>query len=67
MISRLITSFQTQDVVCAKCGQSKDDNLAPTCGCGGAYRTAINKGDVRNKLRMIKSGECLNQQRLAGS
>lgn len=57
MVSRIITSFQTQDVICVKCSQTKDDNLAPTCKCGGAFRTSINKGEVKVRLRMIKSGE----------
>jgi hypothetical protein len=42
-----------------KCGQSKDDNIAPTCGCGGSYKTSMNRGELRTRLRMIKSGEQL--------
>jgi len=58
MISRMITSFQTQDIICVKCSQSKDDNLAPTCHCGEGYRTSLNRGEMRTKLKMIRSGMC---------
>lgn len=44
-------------VICVKCGQSKDDNLAATCGCGGSYRTSLNRGEGKTRLKMIKSGE----------
>ncbi|KAL7418809.1 DNA polymerase epsilon catalytic subunit [Cryptotrichosporon argae] len=54
-VSRTITSWQTQDVVCVKCSQSKSDNLAPTCGCGGSYRPALNRVELKNKLKMIQS------------
>lgn len=57
MVSRVISSWQTQDVICTKCNQSKDDNLAPTCRCGGGYRTSLNRGETKTRLKMIKSGE----------
>ena len=44
-------------MICVKCAQSKDDNIAPTCHCGGAYRASLNKGEMRTKLKMIKSGK----------
>lgn len=44
-------------VICTKCNQSKDDNLAPTCRCGGGYRTSVNRAETKTRLRMIKSGE----------
>lgn len=52
-------------VICVKCGQSKDDNIAPTCQCGGAYKTSMNRGDAKNKLKMIQSGECCPAKRLS--
>ncbi|RSH85546.1 DNA polymerase epsilon catalytic subunit [Saitozyma podzolica] len=55
MVSRLITAYQTQDVVCTKCSMSKDDNIAPTCSCGGSYRTSLSRVEVKTKLKMIKS------------
>jgi len=59
MVSRTVTSWQTQDVICQKCGESKSDNLAPTCHCGGSFRPSLNRADATSKLRMIQSGECL--------
>jgi len=44
-------------VICVKCAQSKDDNIAPTCHCGGSYKTSMNRGEAKNKLKMIQSGE----------
>lgn len=57
MVSRVVTTWQTQDVLCIKCGQSKSDNLAPTCSCGGSFKPALNRNDQTNKLKMIQSGE----------
>lgn len=57
MVSRIVTSWQTQDVICQKCSQSKSDNLAPTCHCGGAFRPSLNRSELTNKLKMIQSGE----------
>ncbi|WVR03512.1 DNA polymerase epsilon catalytic subunit A [Kwoniella sp. DSM 27419] len=67
MISKLITSFQTQDVICMKCSQSKSDNLAATCHCGGSFKTSLNRGDIRTKLKMIKSVTDYHGLALAGS
>lgn len=55
MVSKMVGAFQTQDIICAKCGQSKDDNLAPTCQCGGAFKTSVNRGEGRTRLKMIAS------------
>lgn len=38
---------------------SKDDNIAPTCSCGGSYRTSLSRVEVKTKLKMIKSGESM--------
>lgn len=54
-ISRLVARWQTQDVVCTKCGQIKDDNLAPTCHCGGSFRPGLPRGEITTKLNMVKS------------
>ncbi|ORX34724.1 hypothetical protein BD324DRAFT_652983 [Kockovaella imperatae] len=66
MISRMVTSFQTQDLVCLKCNLSKDDNLAPTCQCGGSFKPSLNRGEMRNKLRMIKSVTDYHELHMAG-
>ncbi|RXK36753.1 DNA polymerase epsilon catalytic subunit A [Tremella mesenterica] len=55
LISRMITTWQTQDVNCSKCGQSKDDNISSTCHCGGSFRSSLNKGEMKMKLKVIKS------------
>jgi hypothetical protein len=68
----MITSYQTQDVrlsylwicvvtdllqvMCVKCNQSKDDNLAPNCRCGGSFRTVMNRGEMKTRLKMILGG-----------
>jgi DNA polymerase epsilon subunit 1 len=56
-VARIVTTWQTQDVMCVKCGESKSDNLASTCSCGGAFRPALNRAEVTGKLKMIQSGE----------
>ncbi|ORY22632.1 hypothetical protein BCR39DRAFT_551237 [Naematelia encephala] len=66
MVSRMITSYQTQDVICAKCNQSKDDNIPPTCKCGGAYKSSVNKGEAKTKLRMIKSVAAYHELSMVG-
>jgi len=43
-------------VICNKCNQSKDDNIAPTCQCGGSYKTSMNRAELKTKLKMIQSG-----------
>lgn len=55
MVSRAVSTWQTQDVVCIKCGEDKSDNLAPTCKCGGSFRPALNRADAGGKLRLIQS------------
>lgn len=57
VVSSVVTSWQTQDIICLKCGQTKSTNLSPTCGCGGAFRPSLNRGELTNKLKMIQSGE----------
>ncbi|OCF45186.1 DNA polymerase epsilon catalytic subunit A [Kwoniella heveanensis CBS 569] len=67
MITKMTTNFQTQDVICMKCAQSKSDNLAATCHCGGSFRTSLNRAEMRTKLRMIKSVSDYHNLALAGS
>ncbi|KAK4686206.1 DNA polymerase epsilon subunit 1, partial [Tremellales sp. Uapishka_1] len=66
MISKLINTYQIQDIVCVKCHQSKSDNLAPTCGCGGGYRTTTNRAELKNRLKMINSVTDYHQLAMAG-
>ncbi|GMK56709.1 hypothetical protein CspeluHIS016_0305490 [Cutaneotrichosporon spelunceum] len=55
MASRLVSAWQTQDVVCLKCGEDASTNVAPTHKCGGSFRPSLNRGDVGARLRMIDS------------
>ncbi|KAL1407078.1 DNA polymerase epsilon catalytic subunit [Vanrija albida] len=55
VVSNIITSWQTQDIICLKCSQTKSTNLSPTCHCGGAFRPSLNRGELTRKLRMIQS------------
>jgi DNA polymerase epsilon subunit 1 len=55
MVSRTVTAWQTQDVICLKCSESKSDNLAATCRCGGSFRPALNRNDTTARLKMIQS------------
>lgn len=57
-VGSLLTSFVHQ-VICLKCSQTKSDNLAATCKCGGGFRTTSNRNELKTKLKMIKSGKCL--------
>ncbi|WVQ80319.1 DNA polymerase epsilon catalytic subunit A [Cryptococcus sp. DSM 104549] len=66
ILQKMITSYQTQDVVCIKCSQTKSDNLAATCNCGGAFRTSLNRNEMGTKLRMIKSVCDYHQLPMAG-
>ncbi|WWD09045.1 DNA polymerase epsilon catalytic subunit A [Kwoniella europaea PYCC6329] len=67
MISKMITSYQTQDVICMKCSSSKSDNLAATCHCGGSFKSSLNKNEMKNKLKMIKSVAQYHDLALVGS
>ncbi|KAK8845494.1 DNA polymerase epsilon catalytic subunit A [Kwoniella newhampshirensis] len=66
MITRLLTMYQTQDVICQKCSQSKADNLAATCGCGGSFKPSLNRNELRTKMKMIKSVSEYHELPLAG-
>lgn len=55
MVTKTITNYQIQDVICLKCSQTKSDNLAATCKCGGGFRTTSNRNELKTKLKMIKS------------
>jgi DNA polymerase epsilon subunit 1 len=42
---------------CLKCSQIKTDYLSPTCSCGGAFRGAVSKFDLKRRLQSILSSE----------
>lgn len=54
-VNKIITRWQTQDIVCLKCGQIKEDNLAQTCQCGGSFKPSLPRGEITAKLNMLKS------------
>ncbi|WRT63732.1 DNA polymerase epsilon catalytic subunit A [Kwoniella shivajii] len=67
MISKMVTSYQTQDVICMKCSSTKSDNLAATCHCGGSFKSSLSKNELKWKLKMIKSVSQYHELALAGS
>ncbi|WWC85914.1 DNA polymerase epsilon catalytic subunit A [Kwoniella dendrophila CBS 6074] len=54
-ITKIQTSYQTQDIICMKCNSSKSDNLAATCHCGGSFKSSLNKNELKMRLKMIQS------------
>ena len=53
MVSRIVASFQLQDLRCSKCQQIKSDNLSIHCNCSGAYQLTQGKVEGRRKIRTI--------------
>lgn len=41
-------------IICTKCSTSKDDNLAPTCHCGGSYKPSLNRNEMKGRLRVLQ-------------
>ncbi|WVW81918.1 DNA polymerase epsilon catalytic subunit A [Kwoniella bestiolae CBS 10118] len=67
MIAKMITAYQTQDVICMKCSSSKADDLAATCHCGGSFKPSLNKNEMKMKLKMIRSVAQYHDLALVGS
>ncbi|WVN90957.1 DNA polymerase epsilon catalytic subunit A [Cryptococcus depauperatus CBS 7841] len=54
-VTKMIAHYQIQDIACQKCRQSRADNLAAACSCGGGFKTTTNRNDLKTRLKMIKS------------
>ncbi|KAG9043537.1 DNA polymerase epsilon catalytic subunit [Tulasnella sp. UAMH 9824] len=55
IVRKLVTSFQLQDLRCAKCKQIKSDNLTLHCDCSGADQLTCAKGEAKRKIRTISN------------
>lgn len=44
-------AFQLQDLVCAKCGNVKAENMALSCPCSGVYVNKLSVPSYHQKLR----------------
>ncbi|KAG8992881.1 DNA polymerase epsilon catalytic subunit, partial [Tulasnella sp. 427] len=55
IVRKLVTSFQLQDLRCAKCKQIKSDNLTLHCHCSGADQLTSAKGEAKRKIRTISN------------
>ncbi|KAG9000298.1 DNA polymerase epsilon catalytic subunit [Tulasnella sp. JGI-2019a] len=53
VVRRLVTTYQMQDMKCAKCKQIKSDNLSMHCNCSGSYVLTLPKAEIKRKLRTI--------------
>ena len=53
-------------VVCTKCHTSKDDNLAPTCHCGGSYKPSLNRNEMKGRLRVFEGISEYHELAMAG-
>jgi len=54
-LQQMITSYNTQDLKCSKCGQLKENEFEEHCKCSGPWVTTINKDVLVKRLAVYKS------------